>query len=103
MRAPDTRSAVPAGRRTAVRVGRRPRVAVRAGVSVGTLFRYHPNKRALLAVLLEEHLVAMGGAVVAARPRVRGTPTTVMVPALAAGPAGPPGLPPADGAGDRRG
>jgi AcrR family transcriptional regulator len=32
------------------------RVAERAGVSVGTLYRYYPNKRSLLFAVLENHL-----------------------------------------------
>lgn len=32
------------------------RVAERAGVSVGTLFQYHPNKQTLLFAVLEDHL-----------------------------------------------
>ena len=32
------------------------RVAQRAGVSVGTLYQYYPNKRSLLFAVLENHL-----------------------------------------------
>ncbi len=32
------------------------RIAERAGVSIGTLYQYFPNKDAILLVLLEEHL-----------------------------------------------
>ena len=32
------------------------RVAERAGVSVGTLYQYYPNKEALLYAMLEKHL-----------------------------------------------
>src|SRR5215468_8747419 len=32
------------------------RVAERAGVSVGTLYQYYPNKQSLLFTVLEDHL-----------------------------------------------
>ena len=32
------------------------RVAERAGVSVGTLYQYYPNKQSLLFAILEDHL-----------------------------------------------
>ncbi len=35
------------------------RVAERAGVSVGTMYQYYPNKQALLYTVLEEHLTAL--------------------------------------------
>jgi AcrR family transcriptional regulator len=39
------------------------RVADRAGVSVGTLYQYYPNKRSLLFSVLENHLNAVAAAV----------------------------------------
>jgi AcrR family transcriptional regulator len=42
------------------------RVAERAGVSVGTLYRYYPNKESLLFAVVENHLEKMTVAVEAA-------------------------------------
>jgi AcrR family transcriptional regulator len=39
------------------------RVALRAGVSVGTLYQYFPNKSALLKALLKRHMDEVAGAV----------------------------------------
>jgi AcrR family transcriptional regulator len=39
------------------------RVAMRAGVSVGTLYQYFPNKSALLQAVLKRHLDGVAGAV----------------------------------------
>ena len=39
------------------------RVAERAGVSVGTLYQYYPNKRALLFSVMEQHLSRLADAV----------------------------------------
>lgn len=39
------------------------RVARRAGVSVGTLYQYFPNKEALLFAVLERHLALLAGAI----------------------------------------
>src|SRR5690242_10030250 len=42
------------------------RVADRAGVSVGTLYQYFPNKQSLLHAMLEDHLENVASAVEAA-------------------------------------
>src|ERR1700745_3626876 len=39
------------------------RVAERAGVSVGTLYQYYPNKKSLLFAVLEDHLDKVSRAV----------------------------------------
>jgi len=55
------------------------RVAARAGVSVGTLYQYYPNKQSLLFAVLEDHLDKLSAAVEAACARARGQPLTEMV------------------------
>jgi AcrR family transcriptional regulator len=55
------------------------RVAERAGVSVGTLYQYYPNKQSLLFAVLEDHLAKVSLAVEAACRRARGKPLAEMV------------------------
>src|ERR1700686_732667 len=55
------------------------RVAERAGVSVGTLYQYDPNKQSLLFAVLQDHLDKVSAAVEAAWERARGKPLTEMV------------------------
>jgi AcrR family transcriptional regulator len=58
------------------------RVAARAGVSVGTLYQYFPNKRALLQAILKRHLNSVTEAVEAVCRAQRGKPLREMATAL---------------------
>jgi len=58
------------------------RVAERAGVSVGTLYQYYPNKLALLNAVLERHLDGVAQAVEQAARKVHGKPLPTMVEAV---------------------
>jgi AcrR family transcriptional regulator len=55
------------------------RVAERAGVSVGTLYQYYPNKQSLLFAVLEDHLDRVATSVEAACERTRRKPLAEMV------------------------
>src|SRR5208283_3622364 len=55
------------------------RVAERAGVSVGTLYQYFPNKQALLFSVMEQHLTHVGDAMEQACQRNHGQPVATMV------------------------
>tara|TARA_R110001599_G_scaffold299881_1_gene504957 strand:+ start:1220 stop:1774 length:555 start_codon:yes stop_codon:yes gene_type:complete len=55
------------------------RVAERAGVSVGTLYQYYPNKQALLFAVLKRHLQRVADAVESASLRSHNAPLEVMV------------------------
>ena len=57
-------------------------VAERAGVSVGTLYQYFPNKEALLFAVLERHLLLVAKAVEDACARNHFEPLEVMVDEL---------------------
>ena len=58
------------------------RVAERAGVSVGTLYQYYPNKQSLLFAVLADHLDKVAAAVEAACERARHQPLADMVRAV---------------------
>lgn len=55
------------------------RVAERAGVSVGTLYQYFPQKQALLFALLQRHLEKLVHTMETAALSVQGKPLAVMV------------------------
>jgi AcrR family transcriptional regulator len=55
------------------------RVAECAGVSVGTLYQYYPNKQSLLFAVLADHLDKVAAAVEAACEQVRHKPLSDMV------------------------
>ncbi len=55
------------------------RVAERAGVSVGTLYQYFPNKQSLLLSALEKHLDRVVSAVELACRRNHGQPLSAMI------------------------
>jgi AcrR family transcriptional regulator len=55
------------------------KVAERAGVSVGTLYQYFPNKQSLLFAVLEDHLDKVSAAVEAACARACHLPLAAMV------------------------
>ena len=58
------------------------RVAERAGVSVGTLYQYYPNKQSLLFAALADHLDRVATAVEAACEQARHKPLSDMVRAV---------------------
>jgi AcrR family transcriptional regulator len=58
------------------------RIAERAGTSVGSLYQYYPNRDALLAAVLEEHLDGIAGALERACSDLSGRPVSEMAPAL---------------------
>jgi AcrR family transcriptional regulator len=49
-------------------------VAVKAGVSIGSLYQYFPNKEALVSALIEQHMEEMSAAVLAELTRVANLP-----------------------------
>lgn len=59
------------------------RVAERAGVSVGSLYQYYPNRRCLLAAVLERHLVMVARCVEQACEVQQGSTTQEMARAVA--------------------
>lgn len=59
------------------------RVAERAGVSVGTLYQYFPNKSSLLQALLREHLDGVALAVETACEQARGSSLATMAETVA--------------------
>jgi len=58
------------------------RVAERAGVSVGTLYQYYPNKQALLYAVLKVHSIKVAEAVEGACRANRGAAVKVLVVAV---------------------
>jgi AcrR family transcriptional regulator len=61
------------------------RVAVRAGVSVGTMYQYYPNKQALLMAILEQKLDKVEAAMLAAIETLAGRDLRTIAHGLADG------------------
>lgn len=60
------------------------RVAERAGVSVGTLYQYYPNKQALLYAVLKVHMTKVSDAIESACFAHRGAPVSKLVDEIVA-------------------
>lgn len=60
------------------------RIALRAGISVGSLYQYYPNRDALLAAVLRQHLDAVADAVEEACRGCHGRPVAAMAGPLVA-------------------
>ncbi|WP_446743157.1 TetR/AcrR family transcriptional regulator [Silvibacterium acidisoli] len=60
------------------------RVAERAGVSVGTLYQYYPNKQALLYAVLKVHMTKVADAIESACLEHRGAPVAKLVEEIVA-------------------
>jgi AcrR family transcriptional regulator len=58
------------------------RVAEVAGVSIGSLYQYFPNKEAIVAVLIERYVGAFAGSVIAAIERERHAPMPAVIAAV---------------------
>lgn len=58
-------------------------VAQRAGVSVGSLYQYFPNKRSLLQAVLRRHLTSVSDALLAACAQYRGQPLCELITGVA--------------------
>jgi len=54
------------------------RIAQRAGVSVGTIYQYYPNRDVLLAAVLERHLEGFSASVIGACKEAEGKPVAEM-------------------------
>lgn len=59
------------------------RVAQRAGVSIGTMYQYYPNKQALLLALIEQQLETVVGFMLDAAERLRGQDAGTVAEGLA--------------------
>src|ERR1700758_2083423 len=55
------------------------RIAERAGVSIGTLYQYYPNKQSLLFAVLEDHLNTVAGKIEAACEKASHKPLAQMI------------------------
>jgi AcrR family transcriptional regulator len=58
------------------------RIAERAGISIGSLYQYFPNKKSLLAALVEQHVAEMADLIETKLDRLFDSPLEIAIPEI---------------------